>query len=1001
MTDVAQDGNALDDGGSTLPETSKDQKQKRNPKKCSKCGKSVINLSRHQKDVHGMKKLKRKLHDYLSGEKKKPKGMVKFCPLSPCKVKKTPIFQLNKHLQTPLHGLKPDTPSYREALREAPRVSLDFIDDHLKKQKKGGKLRKGKRRAERSSDDERHESNYDSGEYRRSGEEDCRKRVKASRAKVNNDGSEDDKELQDESQKPLEVTAGPSEDNCNDVYLEDCQSENDGETSERVDKGAGTISKDSDQEYDDLARRAWENASEQRNDIVILSDSESGSDYIPGSDSESSESYQSQDSIHSLDYENLMIEMVEVIGKEEIVAGKSFLDNKLESPRWKKKVQEFIIAQETKGYRFKNEEDSSEDLRRRFQHCEESEGDEVESILMSDESDNDDALDEEWEASDGEPDLEKGNESQQGCFDTITHNLITEFYDYMIDVDGGYRNVKIAQQYKSQVKSVIRTCTANSTQDDKQKQSGPAIYSLLTPGKVGANILKSWLSYAVNKYRPGTVRSYLMSLRQFYKFLIQEEKSIPEVSLDLLNARTDLMTSWSSAQKKNILKRKLEKYDEDYRKILSSESLDKICHGNQRVNAVKQLAATSENTDRGEIIMRTINDKSHCEVRDWLMTRMLIDNSGRSGVAAKMTVAEFNEAVHYQGTEEDPARFRVHVKDHKTAKVYGPAVVWIYDDLYHLIDMYIRTVRSQFVLLDSSVECVFVSSNGIALTSSQVSTAIARTFEREGVKVKGKVCATTIRKSLATGMHVHLPDQKEHLAALAQHKVQTQANYYRIHDKINETDLGRRAVKNLVSLKTEKSEPETKGEMKTPALWTADETEMLRELCKEEIETGLIDEQNINKKLEETSLFQTHSFKAVILKLRRLRDAFMENVEPPCHEVTTQDKITNYLAKCQSEVASTSQAESTSTENSRFWRKFTDEQTGHLISLTYDMLKCNNIKREVVWQRVVSDPRSVEIGLITGTENEEEIHKAKQRLNDKVRQEFKKGSWKKKKETVR
>ena len=66
-----------------------------------------------------MKKLKRKLHDYLSGEKKKPKGMVKSCPLSPCKGKKTPIFQLNKHLQTPLHGLKPDTPSYREALKHS------------------------------------------------------------------------------------------------------------------------------------------------------------------------------------------------------------------------------------------------------------------------------------------------------------------------------------------------------------------------------------------------------------------------------------------------------------------------------------------------------------------------------------------------------------------------------------------------------------------------------------------------------------------------------------------------------------------------------------------------------------------------------------------------------------------------------------------------------------------------------------------------------------------
>ena len=48
--------------------------RKRNPNKCSKCGKSVLNLSRHQKDVHGMKKLSLKLHDYFTGEKKNPRG---------------------------------------------------------------------------------------------------------------------------------------------------------------------------------------------------------------------------------------------------------------------------------------------------------------------------------------------------------------------------------------------------------------------------------------------------------------------------------------------------------------------------------------------------------------------------------------------------------------------------------------------------------------------------------------------------------------------------------------------------------------------------------------------------------------------------------------------------------------------------------------------------------------------------------------------------------------
>lgn len=49
---------------------------KRVPKRCSKCEKSVVNLSRNQKQVHGMKKLKRKLNDYFMGMKKKPKGVI-------------------------------------------------------------------------------------------------------------------------------------------------------------------------------------------------------------------------------------------------------------------------------------------------------------------------------------------------------------------------------------------------------------------------------------------------------------------------------------------------------------------------------------------------------------------------------------------------------------------------------------------------------------------------------------------------------------------------------------------------------------------------------------------------------------------------------------------------------------------------------------------------------------------------------------------------------------
>ena len=186
-----------------------------------------------------------------------------------------------------------------------------------------------------------------------------------------------------------------------------------------------------------------------------------------------------------------------------------------------------------------------------------------------------------------------------------------------------------------------------------------------------------------------------MSLRLFCKFLTQERKiDISNVSVDTLNARRDLMTSWWAAQKKKVLKKKAPKVwqrlqEPSFKQLYnySFEQLYKVCHGDQRFKAVKQLATTSEETNRGAEVRRVINEQTHCKVRDWLITRVLIDNGGRSGVAANLTVKEFKEAVFYPGTEEDLARWRMLVEKHKTAENYGAAVVWVYDNLYKLMDM--------------------------------------------------------------------------------------------------------------------------------------------------------------------------------------------------------------------------------------------------------------------------------------------------------------------------
>ena len=42
-------------------------------------------------------------------------------------------------------------------------------------------------------------------------------------------------------------------------------------------------------------------------------------------------------------------------------------------------------------------------------------------------------------------------------------------------------------------------------------------------------------------------------------------------------------------------------------------------------------------------------------------------------------------------------------------------------------------------------------------------------------------------------------------------------------------------------------------------------------------------------------------------------------------------------------------------DSSQFWRKFTDEQTSHNLSLTRNLVENDFVKREIVWERVRID----------------------------------------------
>ena len=85
-----------------------------------------------------------------------------------------------------------------------------------------------------------------------------------------------------------------------------------------------------------------------------------------------------------------------------------------------------------------------------------------------------------------------------------------------------------------------------------------------------------------------------------------------------------------------------------------------------------------------------------------------------------------------------------------------------------------------------------------------------------------------------------------------------------MHDKVRETDLGHKAVNKLVSLITAKiyeAHLDRKEEIKGKP-WSVEETEQLKRLFSEDIETGAIEEPKVTEKLLLEDLLKDRSIKA-------------------------------------------------------------------------------------------------------------------------------------------
>ena len=243
---------SADNGIST---SSNGKRPTRRSRICKKCSRSVKNLSRHQQEVHGMSKMRRKLDGYLTGEKKAPNRRVKFCPLSPCKRSRTPIFQLDKHLQSGVHNLKPKMSTYVRALAHAPRASLSNVDSYLKRQRK-----QRARTREQAKSEKRNNEDYDACDEADNSNE---QNVKCNPEDHDMYSDQDYEELGRRAQRKIR-------------------------NKKRIAQEKKHSEEDSDEEYDRLARKVWKNSEVEktRTRAKKQNTSDSNSDSLLNSDEE-------------------------------------------------------------------------------------------------------------------------------------------------------------------------------------------------------------------------------------------------------------------------------------------------------------------------------------------------------------------------------------------------------------------------------------------------------------------------------------------------------------------------------------------------------------------------------------------------------------------------------------------------------------------------------------------------------------------------------------------
>ena len=374
------------------------------------------------------------------------------------------------------------------------------------------------------------------------------------------------------------------------------------------------------------------------------------------------------------------------------------------------------------------------------------------------EADDDD--DEDWDSNEEDESLSEEDETWISWYQKKKtaiddrNQFLQSFCEHLESLHGGHLKTKHAIHHAQNVRKILEEL------DPKAHD----IKCLFIEG--GVDVCKKWAQPMLDakKMRPGTVKSYLTSLAKFFHFLEDAYdrgvKTLPNIGKELkikLHAMEKRARAWGSSISRLYDTERWEQILEDSRNAIPPEDAKHINDAKPAVQAKKLLIKSSG---------MAMNEKQFVCIRDYLISRLTLENGQRPGPLETAKLRDFETA-----ESDGKGGYVMYVAQHKTSKA-GPAPLSMNTSLRNMIMLYVKHLRPLFA--KKTVKELFVTRSGHEFDGT-----IGKRVTAWWRKARGKkVTSTALRKMTASTLHDADPVDKRKVHKHMCHKESTADKYY-------------------------------------------------------------------------------------------------------------------------------------------------------------------------------------------------------------------------------